>query len=70
MIELVQDLQIIQNRVPAAIETLSPIPMNGPALGPIPVRKAQHLDVDEILRRSLPSLSQPTVLSRVNKVTP
>jgi hypothetical protein len=70
MIELVQDLQIIQNRVPAAIETLSPIPMDGPASGPIPVRKGQHLDVDEILRRSLPRPSQPKVLSRGNKVTP
>jgi hypothetical protein len=69
MIKLVQDLHIIQN-LPAAIETLSSIPMNGPAPGPIPVRKGKHLDVDEILRRSLPRPSQPTVLSRGNKVTP
>ena len=34
---------------------------------PIAVRQGRHLDVDEILRHSLPAVVQPTVLRRVNK---
>ena len=35
--------------------------------GPIAVRQGRHLDVDEILRHSLPAVAQPIVLRRVNK---
>lgn len=35
--------------------------------GPLHVRQGRHLDVDEILRHSLPAVVQPTVLRRINK---
>lgn len=35
--------------------------------GPIAVRQGRHLDVDEILRHSLPAVVQPIVLRRINK---
>ena len=56
-----------QNGAPAGIESLSPIPMTGLAPGPIQVRKVLHLDVDEILSRSLPKVSPQAVLSRDNQ---
>jgi len=59
-----------QNVAPVAIEALSPIPMKGLALGSIQVPKGRHLDVDEILKRSLPRVSQRTVLSRTNQGPP
>ncbi len=36
-------------------------------LEPIPVHKGRRLDVDDILTRSLPNVSQPTRLTRVKK---
>ena len=69
-VKVIKDWQIGQNRLPAAIEgrivnsdeQITPVP--------IPARKGLYLDVDEILRHSLPNVSQPTFLRRVNKGIP
>lgn len=68
-LKVVKDLQISQNRAAAAIEGLVKS-AEETIQAPIPVRKGLHLDVDEVLRRSLPSVTQPTVPRRVNKGTP
>ena len=68
-LKMVKDWQITQNRAPAPVE--GPIAKSDEHIPvPIPLRKGLHLDVDEILRHSLPTLSQPTVMRRVNKGTP
>lgn len=51
-LELVKDYEV--NRVLRERESAAPIPDVGVLLGPNPIHKIRHLDVDEILRRSLP----------------
>jgi hypothetical protein len=63
-LKVVNDWQITQNRATAPIEDNIAKP-DEPIAVPIPARKGLHLDVDEILKHSLPNLSQPTVLRRV-----
>jgi hypothetical protein len=62
-------LQITQDRAPAAL--VGPIANSNQQIitGQIP-GKTRHLDVDEILKRSLPSVSHLTVVKRVNEETP
>ena len=66
-LKVVKDAPVSQSRTAAAIVGLvvNSDEQNIPAL--IPVRKGLHLDVDEILRHSLPTVSQFTVLRRVNQ---
>jgi hypothetical protein len=64
-LKVVNDRPITQTGAPAPIEGLiaksdEHIPVS------ILVRKGLHLDVDEILRHSLPNVSQPTVSRRDN----
>ena len=66
-LRIVKGFHISQHRTAAAIEGLTVKPdEQDNILGPIPIRKGLHLDVDEILRRSLPSVSQPAAVRRVN----
>jgi hypothetical protein len=65
----VKDRQMDQ-RAPAVIKGLISKSDEEIICVPSPVRKGLRLDVDEILRRSLPSVSQPTVFRRVKKGTP
>lgn len=68
-LKLVKDWQMSQKR--AAVITGIIVQSDEQMIpGPIPVRKGLYLDVDEILRRSVPSVSQLTVLTRDNKETP
>jgi hypothetical protein len=69
-LKVVKDWQISQNRAAPAIEDLIVKSAEEIIPLPIPVRKGLHLDVDEVLRRSLPNVTQPTVLRRVSKGTP
>jgi hypothetical protein len=69
-VKMVKDWQTSQNRLPAAIEGRIVKSDEQIISVPIPARKGLHLDVDEILRHSLPNVSQPTFLRRVNKRTP
>jgi hypothetical protein len=65
--KVVKDLHISQDLTTAAIEGLtvkSDVQNNIP--GPISIRQGLHLDVDEILRQSLPKVSQPAVGRRIN----
>ena len=68
-LKVVKDLRITQDRAPAAL--VAPIANSNEQIitGPVP-GKARHLDVDEILKRSLPNVSHLTVVKRVNKETP
>jgi hypothetical protein len=54
-LKVVKDLRTRQSRAPAAAEVglVKADEKNIP--GPIPVRLALHLDVDAVLRRSLPT---------------
>ena len=68
-LKLVKDWQMSQKRA-AAITGLIVQSDEQMIPGPIPVRRGVHLDVDEILRRSLPNVSTLTGLTRDNKRTP
>ena len=50
----VKDEQTTQDRARAAIQTYHAKPAERIDLGPLPLRKGRHLDVDEVLARSLP----------------
>jgi hypothetical protein len=68
-LKVVKVLQITQDREPAALVGTSANSNEQIITGQIP-GKALHLDVDEILKRSLPNVSHLTVIKRVNKETP
>jgi hypothetical protein len=67
-LKVVKVLQITQDREPAALVGTSANSNEQIITGQIP-GKARHLDVDEILKRSLPNVSHLTVVKRVNKET-
>ena len=50
----VEDEQTTQDRARAAIQNYHAKPAKRIGLEPIPLRKGRHLDVDEVLARSLP----------------
>ena len=58
-LKVVKVFHISQYQTAAPIAGLVKADEPNNILGPIPVRKGIHLDVDEILRRSLPKVSQP-----------
>jgi hypothetical protein len=60
--------QTTKDRVRASIETYNARPDK--RIRPISVCDALYLDVDAILLRSLPKVSQPAVLNGVCKRTP
>jgi hypothetical protein len=49
-----EDEQTTQDRARAAIQNYRAEPAERISLGAIPFRKGRHLDVDEVLARSLP----------------
>jgi hypothetical protein len=60
-LKVVKAFQISQHQTAAANEGL-PVKSDEQNVIPgIPVRQGLHLDVDEILRHSLPKVSQPVV---------
>jgi hypothetical protein len=65
-----KDRQTTQKRAPTAIEAHHARSNERISPGSIPVCKGSYLDVDAILARSLPKVSEPTGLSRVKKGTP
>ncbi len=66
-LKAVKEPHTSQNRAAVSIEELIVKPDELVIAGPIAVRQGRHLDVDEILRHSLPAVVQPITLRRVNK---
>ena len=58
--KVVKDLHARQNRAPAAAIVELIVKSDQKSIpGPIPVRTGLHLDVDEVLRHSLPTWPNP-----------